>query len=226
MLITLPDLLTPEALQQCQSTLQTATWQDGRRTAGHVAALAKANQQLPLDSPLAQELGTTILTALGKSALFQSAALPSRILPPRFNRYEAGEHYGFHIDNAIFNAGGDQPRIRADVSTTVFLSNPDTYGGGELIIQDTYGEHPIKLPAGHAVLYPATSLHRVAPVTSGVRHAAFFWTQSLIREDCQRSLLLEQDLAIQKLIQQQADPAVIAQLTGIYHNLVRRWAEV
>ncbi|HEX7387316.1 MAG TPA: Fe2+-dependent dioxygenase [Castellaniella sp.] len=226
MLITLPELLPPEALAPCRATLETASWMAGQATAGHVAAQVKANRQLPLDSPAGRQLGTLVLAALGRSALFQSATLPAHILPPRFNRYEVGEHYGFHIDNAIFQSSTAQQRVRADVSTTIFLSDPDTYEGGELIIQDTYGEHRVKLPAGHAIVYPATSLHRVAPVTAGVRYAAFFWTQSLIRDDSRRSLLLEQDLAIQKLIQQHADPAAIAQLTGVYHNLVRCWADV
>lgn len=224
MLITLAGLLTADQIRHCRRALEAATWADGRITAGHVAAQAKANRQLALDDPLAVELGALIAGALENQPLFQSAVLPAHILPPRFNCYTGGEHYGFHIDNAIFRAPARE-RIRADVSATVFLSEPDTYEGGELIIQDTYGEQRIKLPAGHAVIYPSTSLHRVAPVTRGTRYASFFWTQSLVRDDGQRSILLQQDVAIQRLLQQGADPAIVAQLTGVYHNLVRLWAD-
>ncbi len=226
MLITLPDLLAPDVVRQCRTDLEAARWTDGARTAGHVAAHVKANRQLALDDPAGARIGALILEALGRDPLFMSAALPARILPPRFNRYEGGEHYGFHIDNAIFQVPGEPVRIRTDVSTTVFLSDPDEYEGGELIIQDTYGEQRVKLPAGHAVVYPGTSLHRVAPVTRGVRYGAFFWTQSLVRDDGRRTLLLNQDIAIQRLIQAGADPETVAQLTGVYHNLLRMWSEL
>jgi len=226
MLITLPDLLPPDVVRQCRADLEAARWTDGGLTAGHVAAHVKANRQLALDDPAGTRIGALILEALGRDPLFMSAALPARILPPRFNRYEGGEHYGFHIDNAIFQVPGELARIRTDVSTTVFFSDPDEYEGGELVIQDTYGEQRIKLPAGHAVVYPGTSLHRVAPVTRGVRYGSFFWTQSLVRDDGRRALLLDQDVAIQRLIQAGADPETVAQLTGVYHNLLRMWSEL
>ena len=226
MLLTLPDLLTAEQTRECRTLLEQARWTDGSQTAGHVAAHVKANRQLALDDPAGARIGAIILEALSRHPVFMSAALPARILPPRFNRYEGGEHYGFHIDNAIFQIPGESQRIRTDVSTTVFFSDPDEYEGGELVIQDTYGEQRIKLPAGHAVVYPGTSLHQVTPVTRGVRYGSFFWTQSLIRDDGRRALLLEQDVAIQRLIQSGADREVVAQLTGVYHNLLRMWSEL
>lgn len=226
MLLSIPDLLTPEQARLCRTALEQAPWVDGRSTAGHVAGLVKHNQQLPLEHPAAQQWGQTITAALSSSPIFMAASLPQRILPPRFNRYEDGGEYGFHIDNAIFQVPNSTQRIRSDVSTTVFLSDPDEYEGGELIIQDTYGEQTVKLPAGHAIIYPGTSLHRVAPVIRGVRYASFFWTQSLVRSDTQRALLLEQDVAIQRLIQTGADQQVVAQLTGVYHNLLRMWSEL
>ncbi len=225
MLISIPDLLPPDEVRHCRAALEAAPWTDGRQTAGHVAAHLKANRQLPLDDPTGHQIGQGIVQALSRHPVFQSAALPARILPPRFNRYEGGEHYGFHIDNAIFQVPGTSERTRTDVSTTVFFSDPDEYEGGELIIQDTYGEQRVKLPAGHAVVYPGTSLHRVAPVTRGVRYGAFFWTQSLVRDDGRRTLLLNQDIAIQRLIQAGADPETVARLTGVYHNLLRMWSE-
>jgi PKHD-type hydroxylase len=225
MLITLSGLLSADQVRQCRAALESAAWTDGGLTAGHVAARAKANRQLALDDPAARKMGELIIGALGHHPLFMSAALPAHILPPRFNRYEGGEHYGFHIDNAVFQVPGDARRIRTDISTTVFLSDPDEYEGGELIIQDTYGEQRVKLPAGQAVVYPGTSLHRVTPVTRGVRYGSFFWTQSLVRDDARRGILLQQDIAIQRLIQSGADADTVSQLTGVYHNLLRRWAE-
>ncbi|WP_066459876.1 Fe2+-dependent dioxygenase [Castellaniella caeni] len=259
MLITIPDLLTPDQVRHCRQKLEAADWTDGRLTAGHVARHVKANRQLALDAPTGRQIGALITTALRQHPVFQSAALPAHILPPRFNRYEGGEHYGFHIDNAIFQVprhgvpphqgqraagtnvtnlpdrqqsspegGLSAPAsglLRSDISTTVFFSDPDEYEGGELVIQDTYGEQRVKLPAGHAVVYPGTSLHRVTPVTQGVRYGSFFWTQSLVRDDTHRSLLLQQDVAIQRLAQAGGDPAIISQLTGVYHNLLRLWAE-
>jgi PKHD-type hydroxylase len=190
-----------------------------------VAAHLKANHQLALDDPAGRRIGGLILQALGRHPVFQSATLPARILPPRFNRHQGGEHYGFHIDNAIFQLSGEPGLIRTDVSTTLFFSNPDEYEGGELVIQDTYGEQRVKLPAGHAVVYPGTSVHCVTPVTRGVRYGSFFWTQSLVRDDGRRTLLLQQDVAIQRLIRAGAAPETIAQLTGVYHNLLRMWSE-
>ncbi|WP_368648129.1 Fe2+-dependent dioxygenase [Castellaniella ginsengisoli] len=226
MLLSIPDLLTSEQIRQCRAALEQAAWADGLGTAGHVAAQVKRNRQLPLDHPAAQHWGQAIVQALTANPTFMSAALPARILPPRFNRYEGGEHYGFHIDNAIFQVPDTATRMRTDISTTVFFSDPDEYEGGELVIQDTYGEQRIKLPAGHAVVYPGTSLHRVTPVTRGVRYGSFFWTQSLVRDDGRRALLLDQDIAIQRLIQAGADAEIVAQLTGVYHNLLRMWSEL
>ncbi|WP_298013793.1 Fe2+-dependent dioxygenase [uncultured Castellaniella sp.] len=229
MLITIPDLLNAEQTRQCRQALESAAWTDGRQTAGHVATHLKTNRQLALDDPIGLRIGELLAQTLRRHPVFQSAALPARILPPRFNRYEGGEHYGFHIDNALFRApGAEAPAsglLRTDISTTVFFSDPDEYEGGELIIQDTYGEQRVKLPAGHAVVYPGSSLHRVTPVTRGVRYGSFFWTQSLVRDDGRRTLLLQQDVAIQRLIQVGADPEIVAQLTGVYHNLLRMWSE-
>lgn len=226
MILTLPDLLDTAQVRAARTRLERAAWTDGRATAGHIAARAKDNQQLVLDDPVAAEIGAQILQALSTSPAFMSAALPLRILPPRFNRYEGGGSYGLHIDNAVFQIPATGQRIRSDISTTVFLSDPDEYEGGELIIQDTYGEHAVKLPAGHAIVYPGTSLHRVTPVTRGIRYGSFFWTQSLVRSDAQRALLLEQDVAIQRLTQAGAAPDAIATLTGVYHNLLRMWSEL
>lgn len=248
MLITIPNLLGAEHVRQCRQALEAAAWTDGSRTAGHLAARTKANRQLALDDPLGRQIGELIVDKLRQHPVFQSAALPAHVLPPRFNRYEGGEHYGFHIDNAMFrmpdtarmnpasatsrppngrpeHQGPASGLLRADISTTVFFSDPDDYEGGELIIQDTYGEQRVKLPAGHAVVYPGTSLHRVTPVTRGVRYGSFFWTQSLVRDDRQRGILLQQDIAIQRLIQSGADTDTINQLTGVYHNLLRQWTE-
>lgn len=225
MLITLPDLLPREEARAYRTALAQARWLDGRQTAGHVASRVKANRQLALGDPLARRIGQRIVQALQGDPVFQSAVLPARILPPRFNRYEGGEHYGFHIDNALFRRPDDAGLIRCDVSTTVFFSDPDDYDGGELVVQDTYGEQRVKLPAGAAVIYPGTSLHQVTPVTRGVRLGAFFWTQSLVRDDHRRSLLLQQDVAIQRLINDRAEPEIIAGLTGVYHNLLRLWAD-
>lgn len=225
MMLKIPDVLTPDQVKLCRQALEAAQWTDGNVTAGHVAAKAKNNLQLPLDHPVAQQLGELILTALSRNPAFISAALPLRILPPRFNRYEGGGEYGFHIDNAIFGIAGTQQRLRTDISSTLFFSDPDEYEGGELVIQDTYGTHRVKLPAGHLVVYPGTSLHRVTPVVRGTRYAAFFWSQSLIREDNRRSMLWELDTAIQRVTASTPDHESIPQLTGVYHNLIREWSD-
>ncbi|SHI02410.1 Fe2+-dependent dioxygenase [Pollutimonas bauzanensis] len=224
MMLKIPDVLTAEQVRQCRQALQQADWVDGRATAGHVAVKAKNNLQLPLDHPVARQLGDFILGALGQNPSFISAALPLRILPPRFNRYEGGGDYGYHIDNSIFGVPETQQRIRSDISSTLFLSDPDEYDGGELVVQDSYGAHTVKLPAGHMVVYPGASLHRVTPVTRGTRYAAFFWTQSLVREDSRRSLLWELDTAIQRIAQSMPDHEAMPQLTGVYHNLIREWS--
>ncbi len=225
MLVHLPRLLTQDEVRQCRDALDAAVWEDGRVTAGHLAVRAKSNLQLPLDSPVARKLGELILARLGQNPVYLSAVLPARVLPPRFNRYEGGGTYDNHIDNAILVIPGTATKIRSDVSTTVFLSEPDEYDGGELVVEDTFGQQRIKLPAGDAIVYPGTSLHRVEPVTRGVRLASFFWAQSLIRSDEQRRLLFDLDRSIQQLAHDHPEhPAVVA-LSGTYHNLLRMWSE-
>lgn len=226
MLITIPDVLDAQQLAHCRQRLQQAAWEDGAGTAGYIAQQAKQNLQLGLDSPLARELGEIILNALAQNQAFIAAALPAKILPPRFNRYEDSGHYGNHIDNAIFVAPGSAQRIRSDVSCTLFFSEPNEYEGGELSIEDTYGVQRVKLPAGHMVVYPGNSLHHVTPVTQGVRMASFFWVQSMVRHAHQRSILWELDQSIQELAMQTDDASKLARLSGVYHNLVREWAEV
>jgi PKHD-type hydroxylase len=222
MLLSIPDVLTAEQVLRARHLLDQANWVDGRVTAGHQSALAKDNMQLPEGSAAARELGAMVLSALEKNALFISAALPARVFPPLFNRYQGGQSFGTHVDNAIRQVTGTLHRIRTDLSATLFLTNPDEYDGGELAVEDTYGTHSIKLPAGHLILYPSTSLHHVRPVTRGARLASFFWIQSMVRDDGERTLLFDLDMGIQRLGGE--GPAV--QLTGIYHNLLRRWAEV
>jgi PKHD-type hydroxylase len=225
MLAHIEGVLSREQVAQCRARLASAAWVDGRVTAGQQSAQVKHNLQLPQDCAEARELGELILGALGRNQDFVAAALPLRVYPPLFNRYEAGMGFGAHVDNAIRFAG--PVRLRTDVSCTLFLSDPDAYDGGELIVEDAYGEHAVKLAAGDMVLYPATSLHRVAPVTRGARWAAFFWAQSMVKSDEQRTLLHGLDRAVQDLSARlgQNDPEVV-RLTGTYHNLLRMWAEV
>lgn len=224
MIVVVPDVLSSEQLDRFRHALRGADWEDGSATAGHVAALAKRNLQMPLDSPVGAELGNTILQALSAQPRFIAATLPARILPPRFNRHEGGGMYANHIDNAIFGIPGSAQRLRSDISVTLFLSPPEDYEGGELVVEDTYGTQAIKLPAGHMVVYPGSSVHRVNPVTRGVRLASFFWVQSLVREDHRRRLLWELDQSIQALTTQSTDADNLARLTGVYHNLIREWA--
>ena len=226
MLITIPDVLDAKQLAHCRQLLQQASWEDGAKTAGYIAVQAKQNLQLSLNDPLNKALGDIILGALAQNQAFIAAALPAKILPPRFNRYEHSGQYGNHIDNAIFAAPGSNERIRSDISCTLFFSEPDEYEGGELSIEDTYGTQQIKLPAGHMVVYPGNSLHHVTPVTKGVRMASFFWVQSMVRHAHQRAILWELDQSIQDLAMATDDPARLARLSGVYHNLVREWAEV
>lgn len=225
MLVIVEQVLTPKQVAEFRERLGAATWIDGRVTAGEQSAKAKRNLQIPEDSAVARELGQTVLGALGHNPAFVAAALPLRVFPPLFNRYDEGMAFDTHVDNAIRFAG--PIRYRTDVSCTLFLSDPADYEGGELIIEDVYGEHAVKLPAGDMILYPATSLHRVAPITRGSRWASFFWAQSMVKSDSQRAMLYELDQTIQKLSMRigQADPEVVS-LTGLYHNLLRRWAEV
>lgn len=225
MLLHIPNVLTPEQVAGFRARLDAAQWTDGRETVGHLGAQAKRNEQLPEDAPLRRELGEAILVALAKNPLFFSAALPLKYLPPRFNRYTGGGTYGFHVDGAVMNLSqGEQ--LRSDVSCTLFLNDPGEYDGGELVISDTYGEHEVKLPAGDLILYPSSSLHQVTPVTRGARLASFFWVQSMIRDDARRRMLFEMDTSIETLRRNDADAGAVLQLTGVYHNLLRQWAEV
>ena len=228
MLLHIPDILTPEQVASARAQLQSAEWADGRITAGYQSAKAKDNAQLPEDSPAAKQLGAMVLEALSRNSTFFSAALPKRIYPPLFNRYAGGQSFGFHVDNAVRydRSRGQAEAIRTDLSATLFLSSPEDYDGGELIIEDTYGTQSIKLPAGHMVLYPGTSLHKVTPVTRGARVASFFWIQSMVRDDGHRRLMFEFDLSIRRLTQDVPDHPALVQLTGVYHNLLRQWTEV
>jgi len=225
MLLHIEKVLTSAQVAEFRRRLAQGEWVDGKATAGEQSALAKRNLQIPVDSPLAREMGETILEVLGRTPQFISAALPLRVYPPLFNRYDPGMAFDTHIDNTIRFAG--PVRFRTDVSSTLFLTDPDDYEGGELIIEDAYGEHAVKLPAGDMVVYPASSLHRVAPVTRGSRWSSFFWSQSMVRSDEQRSLLFGMDQAVQALSGRlgAGDPQVVA-LAGSYHNLLRMWAEV
>ena len=204
--------------------MDAADWTDGRETVGAQGAMVKRNLQLPDHSPLRMALAQEVMQALAASPLYHAAALPLRTLPPRFNRYEGSGEYGFHVDGAVMGLGAGE-QLRSDVSCTLFLAEPEEYDGGELIVSDTYGEHEVKLPAGDLILYPSSSLHRVVPVTRGARVAAFFWVQSLIRNDQRRCMLFELDTSIQALVRSGADAATVLQLTGVYHNLLREWAE-
>jgi len=224
MLLHIPKVLTPDELTEMREALGRADWTDGRETVGAQGAQVKRNEQLPEASPVRQELGTKVLAALARNSLYFSACLPLRTLPPRFNRYHDGGQYGFHVDGSVMVLGSQH--IRSDISCTLFLSEPDDYDGGELVVSDTYGEHEIKLPAGDAIIYPSSSLHRVTPVTRGTRLASFFWVQSMVRDDAQRRLLFDMDASIETLRQSNANAEAVLQLTNVYHNLLRRWAEV
>ena len=229
MLICVPDVLSKSDVADFRRVMDAADWEDGRSTAGAQSALVKKNQQLPPDSEASRALGHCVLSALTANPKFISAAIPLHIFPPLFNRYAAadGHHFGIHVDNAVRGDRLTGLRIRTDLSVTLFLSEPDDYDGGELVIEDNYGAHEIKLGAGDLVLYPASSLHMVTPVTSGVRVASFFWLQSMIRDAHARSLIYDLDTAIQSLVERlgRDDPETV-KLTGIYHNLIRIWAEV
>jgi PKHD-type hydroxylase len=226
MLVHVPEVLSRAQVTSARQSLDQAEWVDGRVTAGHQSSRVKHNDQLPEAHPLATSLGDVVLTALQRSPLFIAAALPLRIFPPLFNRYTGGGNFGSHVDNAIRQVSGTGHRIRTDLSATLFLSDPEEYEGGELLVEDTYGVHSVKLPAGHLILYPASSLHSVRAVTKGTRVASFFWIQSMIRDDGQRTLLFDLDTSIQRLNQDLPDHPSALQLTGVYHNLLRRWAEM
>lgn len=226
MMIEIPAVLTPEEVARVRAVIDAGEWIDGNVTSGHQSALAKRNTQLPEDGAAAREAGGIVLEALGRSPLFIAAALPLKIFPPLFNSYEGGEAFGVHVDNAVRIRRGSDFRLRSDLSVTLFLEDPDAYDGGELIAEDQFGAQAVKLPAGHAILYPSSSLHRVAPVKRGRRVASFFWLQSMIRDNEARRTLFELDMAVQTIAADRGqDDRSIIQLTGVYHNLLRRWAD-
>ncbi len=226
MMIHIPNVLNRDQVLRCRQMFTRVAWVDGRTTAGAQAHAVKRNLQIPEDDPEALELGQMIVSALYRTPLFMSAVLPHRVLPPMFNRYDEGMTFGSHVDNSIRRIRATGESLRTDVSTTLFLSDPEDYDGGELVAEDTYGSHAVKLPAGDAIIYPATSLHHVTPVTRGARISSFFWTQSLIRDEGRRSLLFDMDMAIMRLNQDHPGHTSAVQLTGVYHNLLRQWAEV
>ena len=227
MMLQIPEVLTKAQVAECRAILDAGPWVDGNLTSGFQAARAKTNQQLPQDCEAARSVGEVILQALEANPLFVSAALPQVILPPMFNRYGEGMGFRDHVDNAIRRDPASGRRLRTDLSATLFLEEPEGYDGGELVVNDLYGDHVVKLGAGDMILYPSSSLHHVTPVTRGVRTASFFWIQSLVRDDARRTILLEMDVAIQRLARQvEADDQGILSLTAVYHNLLRQWAEV
>ncbi len=226
MLLQIPEVLSQEQLVACRELLESNNWIDGQVTAGHQSGQVKNNQQLPEDHEQAQNLGNTILAALEKNPLFMSAALPLKVFPPLFNRYQVGQSFGNHVDNAIRQVPRTPHRVRTDLAATLFFSEPDEYDGGELVVEDTYGVHSVKLPAGHMILYPASSLHHVRAVTRGARLASFFWIQSMVRDDGERTILFDLDVAIQRLTSDAPDHPSVLELTSLYHNLLRRWADV
>ena len=226
MLIQIPDVLSADQVAHARRLLDEAEWVDGKVTAGHQSVHAKNNMQLPESHPVGRQLGDIIVGALQRQPLFMTAALPLHVFPPLFNRYAGGHSFGSHVDNAIRQVPGTPHRLRTDLSCTLFLSEPAEYDGGELMIEDVYGVHSVKLPAGHLVLYPSTSLHHVRPVTRGARISSFFWLQSMVRDDGDRTLLFDLDAAVRALSQERPDHPVAVQLTAVYHNLLRKWAEV
>ncbi len=225
MLLQISKVITAAQVAQCRQVLAEIDWVDGRVTAGHLSMPVKHNEQISEDHPAARQLGRKILDVLEQNPLFMSGALPAKIVPPLFNRYAEGQSYGSHIDGSVRPVAGGQ-RVRTDLAATLFLSEPDEYDGGELVIDDTFGPQRIKLPAGSLVLYPASSVHHVAPVTRGARIASFFWIQSMVREDHKRRMLFDLDVAIQKLRRDVPQHGAILELTALYHNLVREWADV
>ena len=227
MLITVPQLFSKDEVRHIRAKLDAADWQDGKLTAGAQSAEVKQNRQLNPTSDTARELGQLILQRLGQNPLFLSAAIPNKILPPMFNRYESGETFGVHVDNAVRVNPFTQERLRTDLSMTIFFSEPDEYDGGELIIEDHYGAQTVKLPAGDMVLYPSTSLHQVTPVTRGARVSSFFWLQSMVRSNEQRTILFDLDQNIQSMAERLgADDEGVVGITGVYHNLIRQWSEM
>ena len=225
MLVRIPQVLSAQQVKDARKALETADWSDGRATAGYLSARVKDNAQVPEGHPVARKLGDTILDELDKNQLFISAALPLKVVPPLFNRYAGEQAYGRHIDGAIRPVAGTHHRVRTDLSATLFLSPPESYDGGELVIQDPLGERAVKLVAGDLFLYPASSVHRVTPITRGVRLAAFFWIQSMVRDATQRSILFQLDSSIQRLAKDVPGHASLVDLAGVYHNLLRAWAD-
>ena len=225
MLLRIPGVIAAEDVAAIRARIDVGRWVDGNVTSGHQSAQAKYNEQLPEDSFEARESGDKIMAALGKSPLFFSAALPKQVYPPLFNRYQGDMQFGNHVDGAMRVHSPTGRRIRTDISATLFLTDPNDYDGGELTVEDTYGVHAVKLPAGDMVIYPATSLHRVTPVTRGMRVSSFFWIESMVRDDAQRSLLFDMDMALVRLNQQTPGHASLVSLTGCYHNLLRMWGE-
>lgn len=231
MLLQIPNVLTVDELAQCRALLLAADWADGKITAGYQSAKAKHNLQLPEEHPVSRQLAALVLQKLEHHPLFLAAALPLKIFPPLFNCYQGGGHFGLHVDNAIRDIRASsglplQGRVRTDISATLFLADPDEYDGGELLIEDTYGAKSVKLAAGDMILYPSTSLHKVNPVTRGARLASFFWIQSLVRDDAQRTVLFDLDQSIQRLTLATPEHPSLVQLTGVYHNLLRMWSDV
>jgi PKHD-type hydroxylase len=224
-MVHIPEVLTPAEVARCREVMERGEWIDGRVTAGHQSMRVKHNLQLPERSAEAIELGEMVMSALARNNLFVSAVLPKQVFPPLFNRYDAGMVFGSHVDNAIREYAGSPLRVRTDVSSTLFISAPEDYDGGELVVEDTYGTHAVKLPAGDMIVYPGSSLHNVTPITRGSRIASFFWTQSLVRDDSKRSLLFDLDMAIIGLAKDRPDHPSVVQLTSVYHNLLRQWAE-
>ena len=226
MMLHVPGVLNADQVRETRAALDAADWVDGRETVGAQGAQVKRNRQLPEHSPVGRELAKGILAALSRNALFFSAALPLRFVPPLFNRYEGGEHYGLHVDGSIRSVPVTGERLRTDLSCTLFLCDPQDYEGGELEVVDTYGTHEVKLPAGDLILYPSSSLHRVQPVTHGTRTCAFFWLQSMVRDDTRRRMLFELDQTILKLRARSGESEEAVALTSHYHNLLRMWSEV
>lgn len=226
MMLHIPQVLTPDQVQRCREVMERADWIDGRATAGHQAVQVKRNLQLPENSPVARDLSEMVQRAVERNPLFVSAVLPRQIYPPMFNRYDAdGEmKFGSHVDSAIRTIPGTRTRVRTDVSSTLFLSSPDEYDGGELVVEDTYGSHQVKLPAGDLIIYPGTSVHHVTPVTRGSRIASFFWTESMIADVTRRSMMFDLDMSIIRLTADHPEHPSIVQLTSLYHNLLRQWA--
>jgi PKHD-type hydroxylase len=224
-LLQIPNILSAEQVAAFRARIDKAPWEDGNATSGHQSAQVKYNEQLPEASVEAREIGDAIVAALGRNQLFFSAALPRQVYPPLFNRYHGNMNFGKHVDGAVRVHAPTSRRLRADISATLFLTAPEDYDGGELLVEDTFGTHSVKLPAGDMVLYPATSLHCVTPVTRGARVSSFFWIESMVRDDAQRSLLVDFDLATLRLAKEVPGHQSLVSLTGCYHNLLRMWAD-